>query len=195
MTTYSNYLTIRHRGKGIPYGGNGEIREDGDANYGFKYVKGNETALRQIPELARDPALLQLALAINASTTGLFTVGCVSGPVDDDRGHRDSGYMEFSINSRSAIANAQNYFPIFFHFDRFLHEAEFSAPTSFNWELEGATFLERDQSAGFTCSITINTHYSPTREEATHLWAESLEALGYFLQSVPPAHEDFIYPQ
>lgn len=195
MTTYSNYLTIKHRGKGIPYGGTGEAREDGDANYGFKYVKGDDAALCQIPELVRDPALLQLALAINSAQTGLFTVGCVSGPVDDDRGHRDSGYIEFAINSRSAIADAQNYFPMFFHFDRFLHDSKFSAPAAFNWELEGATFLESDHSSGFTCSITINTHYSVSREEATHIWEESLEALGYFLRSVPPERQDFLYPQ
>lgn len=195
MTRHSNYLSIRQRGKCIPYGGNGELRDDADANYGFKYVKGDETALRLIPELAKDPALLDLALAINSSQTGLFTVGCVSGQTEDDRGHCDSGYIEFAINSRSSIANAQSYFPIFFHFDRFLHEAKFSAPTSFNWELEGATFLECDHSAGFTCSIFVNTSYSPTRQEATDIWRESLEALGYFLQSVPPERQDFLYPQ
>lgn len=171
------------------------MREDGDANCGFTYVKSDEAALRKIPELVKDPALLQMALAINAPETGLFTIGCASEPVDDDRGHRDSGYMEFAINSRSAIADAQSYFPIFFHFDRFLHEAKFSAPTQFNWELEGATFLECDNSTGFTCSVTINTHYSTTREEATHLWSESLEALGYYLRSVLLEHQDFLYPQ
>ncbi len=52
MTRHSNYLSIRHRGKAIPYGGDGELRDDGDANYGFTYAKGNEAALRRIPELA-----------------------------------------------------------------------------------------------------------------------------------------------
>jgi len=132
MTRHSNYLTISQRGKPIPYGGKGILREDGDTKYGFKYVKGDEVALRLIPELAKDRVLLQLALAINAPQTGLFSVGCVSGQVDDDRGHRDSGYIEFAINSRSAIADAKNYFPIFFHFDRFLHESNFPASTSFN---------------------------------------------------------------
>ncbi len=139
--------------------------------------------------------MLQLALAINAPQTGLFSVGCVSGHVNDDRGHRSSGYIEFAINSRSAIADAQSYFPIFFHFDRFLHETEFSSPTSFNWELQGARFLESDDSAGFTCSIFVNTHYSPTREEAAQIWSKSLGALSYLLQSVPPERQDFLYPQ
>lgn len=194
-TAYANYLSIRHRGKPIPYGGDGVLRDDGDANYGFKYVKGNETALRVIPELVNDPALLDLALAINSPQTGLFTIGCVSGPVDDERGHRYSGYIEFAINSKSAIADAKSYFPIYFHFDRFLHEAKFSAPVHFNWELEGATFTESNDSTGFTCAIFINTGYSPLREEASRIWTESLRALAYFLQSVPAEKSDFIYPQ
>ncbi len=110
MTRHSNYLSIRHRAKPIPYGGDGVLREDGDANYGFKYVKGDEAALRAIPELAKDSALLDLALAINSHQTGLFSVGCVSGPIDDDQGHRDSGYIEFAINSKSAIADQRTTF-------------------------------------------------------------------------------------
>lgn len=195
MTAYSNNLSIRHRGKPIPYGGDGVLRDDGDANYGFKYVKGDETALRSIPELVKDPALLDLALAINSPKTGLFTVGCVSGRIDDERGHRDSGYIEFAINSKSAIADAKSYFPIYFHFDRFLHDANFSAPAHFNWELEGATFTESENSSGFTCAIFINTGYSPTREDASHIWTESLGALAYILQSIPVEQSDFIYRQ
>ena len=195
MTAYSNYLSIRHRGKPIPYGGDGVLRDDGDANHGFKYVKGDETALRAIPELAKDSALLDLALAINSPQTSLFTVGCVSGSVDDERGHQDSGYIEFAINSKSAIADAKSYFPIYFHFDRFLHDAKFSASAHFNWELEGATFTESDNSTGFTCAIFINTGYSQTREEASHIWTQSLGALAYFLQSIPVERNDFIYPQ
>lgn len=195
MTRHSNYLSIRHRGKAIPYGGDGVPREDGHANHGFKYVKGDDTALRSIPELTDDPDLLELALAINAPQTGLFSIGCVSGQEHDDRGYRHHGYMEFAINSRSAIVDAKNYFPIFFRFDRFLIDARFSAPTSFNWDLEGATFSECDDSAGFTCSIFINTDYSQTRESATNIWSESLGALGYFLQSVPPERRDYLYRQ
>lgn len=195
MIAYTNYLSIRHRGKPIPYGGNGVLRDDGEANHGFKYVKGDDAALRAIPELTKDPALLELALAINAPQTGLFSIGCVSGAVDDERGHRDCGYIEFAINSKSAIADAQSYFPIFFHFDRFLNDARFSAPAHFNWELEGATFMESDDSSGFTCAIFINTGYSQTREEATHIWSESLGALANFLKNVPAEQSDFIYPQ
>jgi hypothetical protein len=40
-------LAIRNRGKGVPYGGSGEPREDGSANYGLKPLKGKpEEAVR-----------------------------------------------------------------------------------------------------------------------------------------------------
>jgi hypothetical protein len=195
MTSYSNAMMITHRHKGIPYGGDGHAREDGDANFGFRYLKDNAIRLREIPELAKDAALCQLAIAINGLQTGLFTIGSASGPVHDEHGHRDSGYIEFAINSRSAIADAQSYFPIYFHFDRYLHESAFSAPTAFIWELQPATFIECDDATGFTCSIILNTHYSASREEAAHVWAESLDALAHYLQSVPPARQDFLYPQ
>jgi len=87
MTACSNYLSIMHRGKPIPYGGDGVLRNGGDADHEFKYVKGDETVLRAIPELAKDPALLNLALAINSPQMGLCTVDCVSGLVDDERVH------------------------------------------------------------------------------------------------------------
>ena len=155
MTAYQNYLNIKHRPKSIPYGGDGVIREDGDANYGFRYVKGNETELLKIPELSKDSSLRDLALLINGAHTGLFTVGCVSGHTADEQGHRDSGYIEFSINSKSAIADAGSYFPIFFHFDRGLSQNKFSVAVSYSWELQSANFTESDDANGFTCSITI----------------------------------------
>jgi hypothetical protein len=192
---YANYLSISQRGKGIPYGGTGVLRDDGDTNYGFKYLKGNEPGLRQVPELVKDAALLRLALAINHSETGLFSVGCVSGQSQDHNGFRGCGYMEFAINSHSAIADAMNYFPLFFHFDRFLHESKFSIPTRFEWELQGATFTECGPSSGFTCSVFVNTPYSHSKEEADHAWSQSLEGLGYYLKSVPPERNDFLYPQ
>lgn len=39
------YTRYRPKTKGIPEGGTGELREDGDANNGFKYVKGNDGLL------------------------------------------------------------------------------------------------------------------------------------------------------
>ncbi len=71
MKPYTNALTLSHRGKGIPYGGTGEVREDGDANFGFRDLKGQPEMHEEIPELQRDPALARLVCSINASNTGL----------------------------------------------------------------------------------------------------------------------------
>lgn len=193
MTTYQNYLEINHHHKPIPYGGFGEVRDDGEANHGFKYVKGNDAALCLIPELARDAVLLELARSINAPETGLFSVGCLSLPVNDANGFRHSGYMEFAFNSCSAIADASNYFPVYFHFDRGLYKRQFPTAVSFYWQLQPCTFTEAD-ATGFTCAITLNTHCSPTQEAALSAWDEALCALGSYLRSVPAMGSDYIYP-
>ncbi len=191
---YTNQLSLNHKHKGVPYSGSGDIREDGDANYGFKDIKGDNALLLEIPELKRDRGLMSLVQAINAPHTGLFSVGCVSGPVEDELGYRHSGYVEFSVNSVSAIADARNYFPLFFHFDRMLHESSFSGKVTFDWELQPVTFFDANAN-GFTCSIIVNTHYSKTKEESEAAWVEALAVLEYFLGGIPSEHNDLIFGQ
>src|SRR3989338_5749839 len=117
---YSNLLSLSHDGKGIPYGGFGELRADGEANYGFFNLKSNVGEIASVPELKRDPSLLSIALVLNAPDSGFFSLGSTSSEVCDTGGHRWSGYIEFAINSRARVAYAASYFPLFFHFDRFL---------------------------------------------------------------------------
>jgi len=191
---YTNHLSLNHKHKGIPYGGSGEIREDGDANYGFKDIKGNAALLLEIPELKRDSGLMGLVQVINAPHTGLLSVGCVSGPVEDENGFRHSGYIEFSVNSVSAIADAGNYFLLFINFDRMLHEGNFSGKVVFDWELQPVTFIDANAN-GLTCSVNVNTHYSKTKEEAEAAWIEALGVLQYFLGSIPREHNDLISGQ
>jgi len=191
---YTNQLSLNHKHKGIPYGSSAENREDGDANYGFKDIKGNIALLLEIPELKQDRMLRSLVQGINAPSTGLFSVGCVSGPVDDKNGFRYSGYVEFSINSASAIADARNYFPLFFHFDHMLHENAFLGKVAYNWELQPVTFMDANAS-GFTCSIFVNTHYSKIKSDAEVAWNEALGILGYYLGSIPSEHRDVIFGQ
>ncbi|HEV2540101.1 MAG TPA: hypothetical protein VGU03_10375 [Frateuria sp.] len=190
---YANFLSIRQRGKGIPYGGAGHPRADGDANHGFRFAKGKPEVLDWIPELKRDRALDRLVRAINAPASGLFTVGCVSGKDEGEHGVRYSGYVEFAFNSRSVVADAASYFPVFFHFCRSLHEGQFQERVQFNWELEGATFLEADHMIGFTCSVIINTPFDPDPQAARDAWEASLEWLGSYLGSVPPHGDDVLY--
>ena len=60
MTQYSNFLSIRHGGKGIPYGGTRGKREDGGENYGFKNLKSSPGLIDSIPELQNDHELRKL---------------------------------------------------------------------------------------------------------------------------------------
>lgn len=83
MQDERDFFSIRHRGKFVPYGRAGEIRADGAANHGFRCAKGCPDALDWIPELKRDVALDALAREINHADTGLLTIGCVSGKVED----------------------------------------------------------------------------------------------------------------
>lgn len=196
MKNYSNYLEINHKHKPIPYGGDGHLRDDGDANYGFKLIKWNSEALAAIPELKRDESLRYLVSEINEPKTGIFSVGCVSGPIEDSNGYRHSGYVEFAINSISAIADARSYFSAFFHFDRWLNETQPKHSVSYCWELQPATFIESHSKAtGFTCAITINTHYVNSYEEAALAWSEALGRLAAFLSDIPQSFADLIYPQ
>jgi len=191
-TGYRNYLSLNHVHKTIPYGGRGKVREDGDANYGFKDIKGDNTLLLAIPELERDSALMTLVQAINAPQTGIFSIGCVSDSVEKNNRFRNSGYIEFSLNSASYFADARNYFPLFFHFERLLDDNNFAVQVEFNWELQPVTFIEKDVS-GYTCTIFLNTYYSETKLAAQKTWRETLEVLSKYLGSVPNEHQDFIF--
>ena len=188
---YLNDLRIERSGKGIPYGGMGEPREDGEANYGFKDLKGNLDQISSVPELARDPDLLALVQRINAPTVGLFSVGCTSGPVLDEQGHRVSGYVEFAINSVSKIQDASTYFPMFFHFDNALQKVCFDEKMHFGWVIDTAHFIKPNL-GGFSAAIILNTAYHLNSDDAKTTWAASLDFLGQFLSAIP-ADSDPLY--
>ena len=191
-TGYRNYLSLKHEQKTIPYGGIGEVREDGDANYGFKNIKGNNSLLNTIPELERDPALMTLIRAINTPQTGIFSVGCVSDSHEDNHHFRHSGYIEFSFNSVSHIANAGNYFPFFFNFEHLLNDKGFVNKVEFNWALQPVTFIDKGV-FGYTCTIFLNTYFSESKLIAEKVWKETLDVLGKYLSSIPNNYPDYIY--
>lgn len=184
--TYSNALQIAQEGKGIPYGGTGELRPDGDANYGFKNLKGHLERLADIPELARDEALRDIVTSLNLPDSAFGTVGCVSGLVDEREGHRVTGYVEFAFDSAERIADASNYFPMFFHFDRALHDMKFDDKVHYHWELMGGEF-HHARASGFTMTVTVNTGWYETADDAGIAWANGLDFLAGYLRHVQPA--------
>jgi hypothetical protein len=111
-------------------------------------------------------------------------VGCLSAPVSNDRGFRRTGYVEFALNDQVAVQDAARYFPAFFHFDRLWHEQGKELPVMFNWEIEGAAFLECNTD-GFTCSVSINTDYFESQPEADASWGQALALLSMLLSSIP----------
>jgi hypothetical protein len=187
---YRNTLQIGHGGKGVPYGR--ATRSDGALNHGFKNLKGDLSQLDSIPELNDEPALRSLIGAINAPSSALFSIGCLADDVDETSGHRRTGYVEFAFNSKTHVVDAGSYFPAFFHFDRLLQSSAFPHAVQFNWELAPAAFLDA-RVEGFTCSVFINTHFSPSRASASEDWDAAASALNLLLSAIPCDHNDAIY--
>jgi hypothetical protein len=191
MAAFQNNLRIHWQGKAVPYGAI-PPREDGSTNHGFKNLKGQGHPVSSIPELQQDAALKSLVGGLCERECGLFTVGCLSADVREARGFRVTGYREIALNSKAAIQDASRSFPIFFHFDRFLHGNDFSERVHFQWELRPAALLDANLS-GFTCAITINTEFHSSRESARECWVVTLKALEYYLSSIHSFGPDGLY--
>lgn len=192
-TGYRNYLSIKHEHKTVPYCGSGEMRPDGDANYGFKNLKSHPELIDTIPELIKDPALMKLARAINAPDTGLCSIGCVSDRYEE-RGHlRYSGYMEIAFNSRSHIVDPSHYFSLFFDFDHVIEKSGFDVKVEYNWSLQPATFIDQ-KAAGYTCTIFLNTYFFESEQAATEAWEATLDSLGLHLGKIPIKNTDYLFP-
>jgi hypothetical protein len=189
LQSVPNYLTIKERGKSIPYGP--APRANGDTNHGFMNLKSDPAAIASVPELASDPALRALVASINAPHTSLFSAGCVSGHTVQDDMHGYCGYLEFAWNSVHLVQDAQSYFPLFFWFNKLLVTHQF-VRAKFEWELQGAHFLARNV-GGFTCTIFINTTFSPTQDEALADWNTALGYLTSYVGTVNSGPTDHIY--
>ncbi len=182
--SYLNDLTISHDAKAIPYDA-GTPREDGAQNFGFMDLKTNPEAMLEVAELANDAVLMRLVTAINAPETGLMTIGCSSSFVTEASGSRKTGYVEISFATDQMVEDAQNYFPLFYHFSHALYDATFEERMHFNWDLMPARFVQSDVD-GFTIAINLNTGFCDNPEAAAEVWAASSDFLAAFLNSVPP---------
>lgn len=189
--SYLNSLIIGQNFKGIPYPPS-NLREDGSKNFGFKNLKSKVANEEEIPELQDNSDLKYLINSINAPSSGLFSIGCLSSPVEENSKFRHTGYVEFCINSRSLISDAQNYFRLFFHFDEALHQSNFSEDIQFDWELIGASFVEKNID-GFTCRIYINTHWNDNASGAKAQWGIAAVFIANYLKLWDSNFDDSIY--
>lgn len=184
-------LTIRDRGKAVPYG---EVdRGDGGRNHGFMPLKGVVDAASSVPEARDDPALARAINVLNHTSTLFFTVGCEKALNQHDGQFWKKGYLEFAFNDAELCSDSRNYFALFQDFSRRLHRAQFSTPITFEWEFEGAHFLDPNV-GGWTVAVWITTTLAPTAQEAEQLWASGLEALTAALKDETFPIQAPIYP-
>jgi hypothetical protein len=186
MQNSTVFLSIKNGGKGIPYGGADEDRPDGSRNHGFKPLKSNPAETGTIPEAQGIMALENALIILNAPTSPFFTVGCEKVFGKNDSGHWISGYLEFAFNYGELVADAKFYFNLFFLFNQWYWQQTQQVGIRYNFELEGATFLDANVS-GFTITAWILAGTYPTKELAQTAWEGALDTLVGFLrqQSVP----------
>jgi hypothetical protein len=185
-------LTIRNRGKGIPYGGSGVPREDGSANYGFKALKGKPEEAARIAEAQDNEHLKNALVAINDRDTPFFTVGCEKAFNKDDGSHWAKGYLELAFNYCDMVGDAQSYFKLFFEFNNLIVNSRFDLPVQYHFELEPAYFIDAN-CHGFTVAIWITTADLPTAEEAREAWGEAVNFLTDYLRQYPTRPLPTIY--
>jgi hypothetical protein len=174
-------LTIRHRSKGIPY--SGFVRDDG-INHGFMVLKGQpKEVIRAVPEASDMPELQEALVRLNASDTLVFTVGCEKAFNCEGENHWGRGYIEFAINSRELVVDAQHYFKLFFEFCSRLNAIRFRQPVQYCWELEPAAFTDL-KTSGFTATIWITTAFLPDQAMARRVFGEALVTLVDFVCSL-----------
>ncbi len=186
---YGCLLSVNWEGKGIPYG---RITRNSGVNHGFMDLKGHPELVASVPELESDHALRALVIAIRQPDCGLFSVGCLSHDISDERGYKVTGYIEFAINSRESVQDASSYFPLFFHFSRHLEETGFLELARFNWELQPASYGKGI--GGFSGTVVLNTARFPSTPEARTCWMNSLAALEECLGGFPIQPGEPIYP-
>ena len=163
MQNSTVFLSIKNGGKGIPYGGADEDPPDGSRNYGFKSLKSNPAETGKIPEAQGITALENALIILNAAISPFFTVGCEKAFGKNDSGRWVSGYLEFAFNYGELVADAKFYFNLFFLFNQWYWQQTQQIGTRYNFELEGATFLDANVS-GFTITAWIAAGSYPTKE-------------------------------
>jgi hypothetical protein len=164
-------LTINQEFKSVPY--RAEHRQD-SPNYGFVNVKGNPDAAARIAEVQDDEALRDAIVRINAQDTAFFTIGCEKSFNQDGAEFWTRGFIDFAFNYCALVADAQNYFPVFFHFNNRLLREKFNHLVRFEWQLEENHFRDAN-CKGFSVILWITTRICASDEESRSLWRPSVK--------------------
>lgn len=151
-------------------------------------------AAASVPEARDDPALARAINVLNHTSTLFFTVGCEKALNQDGGQFWKKGYLEFAFNDAELCSDSRNYFVLFQGFSQHLHRAHFSTPIMFEWEFEGAHFLDANV-GGWTVAVWVTTPMVSTAQEAEQLWASGLEVLAAALKDETFPIEFPIYQQ
>ena len=186
---WQNVLYIDPQGKIIPY----QLPEqDANKRVNFVDLKQPSAELASIPEARLDVALSAALGAINASHTGVFSVGCHREELHDASGHRISGYIEFSVNDRVLVCDAATYFSLFFQFQNRLVQSAFPHSVRFDWAIMPAVFSAVGVE-GYSCSIKINSSICSTQKQCLQMWSNSLSMISTFLADISLDDDRAIY--
>lgn len=165
-------LSIDPLGKAIPYS---EIpRVDTPSNHGFKVLRGAPSLISEIPEAQDTPAFLKALKVLNTPESVFFTIGCEKAFNENDGKHWARGYIDIAWNYREMVADATNYFPLFFHFDNHLRNAGADLPAYFHWIVQGGQFLDAACS-GWSLVTWINTADFSSAAEARAAWEAAVD--------------------
>ncbi|MDI1301005.1 MAG: hypothetical protein PSX71_03790 [bacterium] len=190
MSNMKVLLAIENRGKAVPY--ESEKHKDSE-NYGFKALKGRMAEAEEVPEAKGFAEIISILKSINEEASPFFSVGCEKSFNKSKDGYWAKGYIEFSFNYKELIIDAVQYFPLFFHFHRYVEDFANSNSVQFLWELQPAHFIEADVD-GFTVCVWITTGELKTLDAARALWLSAVKSLeGYLLTVGRPRRGTEIY--
>jgi hypothetical protein len=174
------FLSLRHGGKGIPYG-RSDQRSDGSKNHGFRSLREHPDEIANIPEAQDITALKNALTVLNDADCPFFTVGCEKAFNKNDSGHWLRGYFEFAFNYRELVADPQFYFKLFFYFSQWHWRQKFKVPVRYEFELQEAHFSKTNVD-GFTLTVWITTASLPSRELAQNAWESAVNTVVKFLK-------------
>lgn len=190
MSNLKTLLTIEQRPKSIPYAA--ADYADGEHNYGFTRLKGRADLIGEVEEAKEVPCYQALLQALNAPESPFFSVACEQAFCGDESGHWASGYVEFAFNFADLVADASNYFALFYHFNYDASAFVSSHDAQFHWIVQPARFAA-GPCDGFTCAVWFTTAQFATAPEARAEWDAAVDCFSTFVRSASPHQGPTIY--
>ena len=177
MTSMQIMLTINQQSKSIPYPA---ASHSDSQNYGFHVLKGKLDKCENVKEATETPSIISILKNLNSNESPFFSVGCERSYNQDNEGHWAKGYIEFAFNYEQLVTDAAQYFPLYFHFTKFIDEYLKVNEVQFWWDLQPAKF-KKVSCMGYSSCIWITTGFHSSEEEAKQVWEKSINMLDEYL--------------